>query len=189
MFILVSEPFLKSDRFTRSTPTPGEAEPQMAQEAAEVLALVNRKTGEVKELPRAPYAFDGQHINVGIRKGRELASADSGLTDREFRVAVWYWFATEEALGAIRRTQAEIAVELGMSADALGRVIKVLKSARILLEDGSVGRTKFYRCTPHLAFIGSGFEHREAVKTRNPPETNIRTPKPRTRQRRKKDES
>ncbi|MGW0033101.1 MarR family transcriptional regulator [Streptomyces sp. NPDC003314] len=148
----------------------------MAQEA-KVLALVNRETGEVEELPRAPYAFDGPHINVGILKGRELASAASGLTDREFRVAVWYWFATEEAQGAVQRTQAEIAVELGMSADALGRVVRVLKKSRILLESGGVGRTKFYRCTPYLAFIGSGFAHREAVKDWNPPETQVRKPR------------
>ncbi|MET9725485.1 MarR family transcriptional regulator [Streptomyces zaomyceticus] len=160
----------------------------MAREAAQVLALVNQETGEVKELPRAPYAFDGQHINVGIRKGRELASGASGLTDREFRVAVWYWFATEESQGAVQRTQSEIAVELGMSADALGRVIKVLNKSRILLEDGGVGRTKFYRCTPYLAFIGSGFAHREAVKDWNPPQTKVRAPRSRQRTK-KKDES
>lgn len=158
----------------------------MPEAARKVLAYVDRETGEVEELPRAAYAFDGPHVNVGIRRGRELASAESGLTDREFRVAVWYWFATEESQGAVMRTQAEIADELGMSPDTLGRVIKVLRRARLLIEDGSVGRTKFYRTSPYLAFIGTGFAHRDAVKDWNPPETQVR--EPRDRRRSKKDE-
>lgn len=153
----------------------------MPEAARKVLAYVNRDTGEVEEVPRAPYAFDGPHVNVGIPRGRELASAASGLTDREFRVTVWYWFATEESQGAVMRTQAEIAEELGMSPDTLGRVVKVLRRARILIEAGSVGRTKFYRCTPYLAFIGNGFAHRDAVRNWNPPETQVRAPRDRRR--------
>ncbi|WP_240958267.1 MULTISPECIES: MarR family transcriptional regulator [Streptomyces] len=138
---------------------------------------MDRTTGEVEELPRTPYAFDGPHVNVGITRGREMASARSGLTDREFRVAVWYWFATEESQGPVMKTQAEIAEELGMSADALGRVMKVLRKARIVVETGGVGRTKFYRCTPYLAFIGTGFAHRDAVKDWNPPNLQVRPPR------------
>ncbi|MFI8194771.1 hypothetical protein ACIF8T_39785 [Streptomyces sp. NPDC085946] len=51
-----------------------------------------------------------------------------------------------------------------MSPDTLTRTVKVLKAARLLIEAGGLGRTRFYRCTPYLAFIGSGFAHREAVK-------------------------
>lgn len=156
----------------------------MAQAARKYLAFVDRDTGEVEELPRAAYAFDGPHVNVGIRRGRELAAATSGLTDREFRVAVWYWFATEESQGAVMRTQAVIAEELGMSPDTLGRVVKVLRKARLLVEAGSVGRTKFYRCTPYLAFIGTGFSHRDAVKDWNPPATQVRVPRDRRRSKR-----
>lgn len=159
----------------------------MAQQAGRLLGHLNQETGEFEELHRSPYAFDGQHVNVGIRRGRELAAAASGLTDREFRVAVWYWFATEESQGAVMKTQTDIAEELGMSPDALGRVMKVLKKARIVVEDGSVGRTKFYRCTPYLAFIGSGFAHREAVRDWNPPEMQVR--EPRSRRRTQKGES
>jgi len=158
----------------------------MPEAARKVLAYVDRETGEVEELPRAPYAFDGPHVNVGIRRGRELASAASGLTDREFRVTVWYWLATEESQGAVMRTQADIAEELGMSPDTLGRVVKVLRKARLLLEAGSVGRTKFYRCSPYIAYIGTGFAHRDAVKDWNPPETQVRAPCDRRRS--KKDE-
>jgi DNA-binding CsgD family transcriptional regulator len=184
MFFLVSDPFPSSDRFTGSHRSEGYGMPEAARK---VLAWLDRETGEVEELPRAPYAFDGPHINVGIRSGRELASASSGLTDREYRVLTWYWFATEESQGAVMKTQAEIAEELGMSPDTLGRVIKVLRKARMLVEAGSVGRTKFYRCTPYLAFIGTGFAHREAVTNWNPPETQVRTP--RDRRRSKKDEA
>ncbi|MGY5103018.1 MarR family transcriptional regulator [Streptomyces sp. 900105245] len=159
----------------------------MAQQARRILALVDQDTGEVEEVQRANYAFDGAHINVGIRKGRELASAASGLTDREFRVLVWYWFATETSEEAIMRTGADISAELGMSPDALSRVVKVLKKARLLVEAGGLGRTTFYRCTPYLAFIGTGFAHREAVKDWNPPETRVR--EPRDRRRRKKDDA
>ncbi|MCQ4200368.1 MarR family transcriptional regulator (plasmid) [Streptomyces sp. NA03103] len=159
----------------------------MAEQARKILALVDQDTGEFEEVPRASYAFDGAHINVGIRKGRELASAASGLTDREFRVLVWYWFATETSEEAIMRTGSAIAEELGMSPDALSRAVKVLKQARLLVEAGGLGRTTFYRCTPYLAFIGTGFSHREAVKDWNPPETKVR--EPRVRRRGKKGEA
>ncbi|MEU5629176.1 MarR family transcriptional regulator [Streptomyces tendae] len=159
----------------------------MAEQARKILALVDQDTGEFEEVHRANYAFDGAHINVGIRKGRELASAASGLTDREFRVLVWYWFATETSEEAVMRTGSAIAEELGMSADALSRAVKVLKQARLLVEAGGLGRTTFYRCTPYLAFIGTGFAHREAVKDWNPPETRVR--EPRVRRRGKKGEA
>ncbi|MGZ3103516.1 MarR family transcriptional regulator [Streptomyces sp. H72] len=159
----------------------------MTEQARKILALVDQDTGEFEEVHRANYAFDGAHINVGIRKGRELASAASGLTDREFRVLVWYWFATETSEEAIMRTGSAIAAELGMSADALSRAVKVLKQARLLVEAGGLGRTTFYRCTPYLAFIGTGFAHREAVKDWNPPETRVR--EPRVRRRGKKGEA
>ncbi|MFC8869368.1 MarR family transcriptional regulator [Streptomyces sp. NPDC057148] len=148
----------------------------MAEQARRILALVDQDTGEFEEVHRANYAFDGAHINVGIRKGRELASAASGLTDREFRVLVWYWFATETSEEAVMRTGSAIAEELGMSPDALSRAVKVLKRARLLVEAGGLGRATFYRCTPYLAFIGSGFAHREAVKDWNPPATEVREP-------------
>ncbi|MFC7884780.1 MarR family transcriptional regulator [Streptomyces sp. NPDC057376] len=159
----------------------------MAEQARKILALVDQDTGEFEEVHRANYAFDGAHINVGIRKGRELASAASGLTDREFRVLVWYWFATETSEEAVMRTGSAIAEELGMSPDALSRAVKVLKRARLLVEAGGLGRTTFYRCTPYLAFIGTGFAHREAVKDWNPPETKVR--EPRVRRRGKKGEA
>ncbi|MBQ0967470.1 helix-turn-helix domain-containing protein [Streptomyces tendae] len=159
----------------------------MAEQARKILALVDQDTGEFEEVHRANYAFDGAHINVGIRKGRELASAASGLTDREFRVLVWYWFATETSEEAVMRTGSAIAEELGMSPDALSRAVKVLKQARLLVEAGGLGRTTFYRCTPYLAFIGTGFAHREAVKDWNPPETKVR--EPRVRRRGKKGEA
>ncbi|MEJ1202769.1 MarR family transcriptional regulator [Streptomyces sp. NPDC096094] len=159
----------------------------MTEQARKILALVDQDTGEFEEVHRANYAFDGAHINVGIRKGRELASAASGLTDREFRVLVWYWFATETSEEAVMRTGSAIAEELGMSADALSRAVKVLKQARLLVEAGGLGRTTFYRCTPYLAFIGTGFAHREAVKDWNPPETRVR--EPRVRRRGKKGEA
>ncbi|MGW6709029.1 MarR family transcriptional regulator [Streptomyces sp. NPDC054956] len=133
----------------------------------------------MEEVPRAPYAFGGPHINVGIRRGRRLASADSGLSDREFRVLVWYWFATEERQGPVQMTGVAVAAELGMTPGALSKTIKVLKEARLLVEAGGIGRTTFYRTTPYLAFIGTGFEHREAVSEWNPPEMSI--PKPRDR--------
>ena len=63
---------------------------------------------------------------------------------------------------------------------------KVLRKARLLLEAGSVGRTKFYRCSPYIAYIGTGFAHRDAVKDWNPPETQVRAPCDRRRS--KKDE-
>ncbi|MFH9575664.1 MarR family transcriptional regulator [Streptomyces sp. NPDC017454] len=159
----------------------------MTEQARKILALVDQDTGEFEEVHRANYAFDGAHINVGIRKGRELASAASGLTDREFRVLVWYWFATETSEEAVMRTGSAIAEELGMSPDALSRAVKVLKQARLLVEAGGLGRTTFYRCTPYLAFIGTGFAHREAVKDWNPPETKVR--EPRVRRRGKKGEA
>ncbi|WP_373298859.1 hypothetical protein [Streptomyces flaveolus] len=74
-----------------------------------------------------------------------------------------------------------------MSPDALSRVVKVLKQARLLVEAGGLGRTTVYRCTPYIAFIGTGFAHREAVKDWNPPETRVR--EPRDRRRRKKGEA
>ena len=59
---------------------------------------------------------------------------------------------------------------------ALDRAVK-------LAEAGGIGRTTFYRTTPYLAFMGTGFEHREAVSDWNPPE--MRIPKPGDRERKK----
>ncbi|MFF9901199.1 MarR family transcriptional regulator [Streptomyces longispororuber] len=146
-------------------------------------------TGEVEEVRRTSYAFDGPHINVEIRRNRALASAASGLTDREYRVLSWYRYATEEAQGPVMMTGADIAKELGMSADALGRVVRTLKKNRLLVEAGGIGRTTFYRTTPHLAFIGSGYEHREAVKDWNPPELNVREPRDKRRSKKGEDGS
>lgn len=145
----------------------------MAQAARKYLALIDEGTGEIEEVERAAYAFGGPHINVGIRRGRALASAASGLTDREYRVLTWYWFATEESQGPVMMTGADIAKEMNMSPDTLSRTVKALHKARLLLASGGIGRTTFYRCTPYLAFIGSGMEHREAVKDWNPPETQL----------------
>lgn len=140
---------------------------------SKILAVVDPDTGAVEEVPRAPYAVDGPHINVGIRRGRQLASGDSGLSDREFRVLVWYWFATEERQGPIQMTGVAVAAELNTSPDGLSKAIKVLKGARLLVAAGGIGRTTFYRTNPYLAFIGTGFEHREAVSDWNPPEMRI----------------
>jgi DNA-binding transcriptional ArsR family regulator len=127
------------------------------------------------------YAFDGPHAAIGVRQGRELASAASGLTDGEFRVLVWYWCATERSQGAVEQTQAEIAEELGMHPDAIGRATKVLLAAQLLIEAKRVGRTRFYRCTPRLAFVGSGSAHRKAVKEWGAPGTLVREPRDRRR--------
>lgn len=153
----------------------------MAKAERWIPGALNEETGQFKELERAPYAFEGPHLNVGIRNGRKLAAGKSGLTDREFRVLVWFWFATEESEGPVMMTRADIAEELHMNPDTLSRTIKVLHKARMLLESGSIGRTTFYRCTPYLVFLGSGFEHRTAVKDWNPPTTEVRDPKSKAR--------
>ncbi|MFI6055440.1 MarR family transcriptional regulator [Streptomyces violascens] len=158
----------------------------MAKAARKVLALVDEETGQYSEVQRAAYAFDGPHINVGIRKGRQLASGASGLTDRQYRVLSWYWFATEQSQGPVTMTGTDIAKELGLSPDSLSRTVKFLKKHRLLVEAGGIGRTTFYRTTPYLAFIGTGFEHREAVKEWNPPELTVA--EPRSRRRKKTDE-
>jgi hypothetical protein len=154
----------------------------MAAAKRKILGHLDERSGEFEELPRSPYAFDGPHINVGIRNGRTLASGASGLTDRQFRVLSWYFYATEEAEGPVMMTGAEVAAELHMSPDALGRTVKALVKTRMLLKAGGIGRTTFYRCHPSLAFIGTGFEHREAVSRWNPPELEV---KDKSRQRKK----
>lgn len=131
--------------------------------------------GELESSPHGPYAFEGPHVSVDLRQGKELASAASGLTDREFRVMVWYWFATEEAQGAVLRTQAEIAEELGMNPDSLGRIVKVLHGARLLVEAGKpLGRVRFYRCNPYLAFAGASFTPLDGTQNPEPPTTRVR---------------
>ncbi|MFJ2745282.1 MarR family transcriptional regulator [Streptomyces sp. NPDC087440] len=149
----------------------------------ETYGVLDEETGEFKEKPQAPYAFDGPHINVGIRSARALASGDSGLTDKQFRVLIWYFTATEESEGPVMMTGAQVAEELKMSPDSLSRIVKALLKARMLVKAGGIGRTTFYRVHPNLAFIGSGFAHREAVKAWNPPEASM--PEPKSRQRRK----
>jgi len=144
------------------------------------VALIPEAVGEWDGKSRGRpevYGFNGPHVVVGVRQGRELASAASGLTDAEFRVMTWYWFATEKSQGAVEQTSVEIAKELGLSPDALRRIIKTLCQARLLVEAGGVGAVKYYRCAPRVAFTGTRKAHHGAVGDWGPPSLQVREPR------------
>lgn len=129
--------------------------------------LVDSATGEL--IPTAPYAFLAQHAQVDKRRVEAIAESKSFTPGEKFLV-LWWIGASPAGMDPLRATGVDIAKRVGMSADAVGRISRKLAKHRILIERGRIGNYRLYRISPYIAFHGSGFEQREAVKECNPPD-------------------
>lgn len=130
---------------------------------------VNEQTGEIPEVPYAPYAFVDKHTQVD--KARVTAITESkSFTPAEKFLVLWWIGASPEGMEPLRATGADIGKKVGMTADAVGRINRKLANHRILLRRGKIGNYPLYRITPYIAYHGTGYEQRQAVKDFNPPE-------------------
>lgn len=120
-------------------------------------------------IPVAHYAYGGAYSSGSqARLGAILESPD--FTPAEVRVIMWYVFRSPGHLEPIKLTLQEIADAVGITRQALRRIINRLVDRRILLARGSMGRTTFYAISPYLGGQGSGKDQRDAIRTVNPPD-------------------
>jgi hypothetical protein len=129
--------------------------------------LLDADTGEL--VPYAPYAFSGRHVQVD--KARVAAITESrAFTPSQKFLVLWWIGVSPEGIDPLRATGADIAKQVGMSTDAVGKINRKLAKHRILIVRGRIGNYNFYRISPYIAFHGTGIEQREAIKICNPPD-------------------
>ncbi len=121
------------------------------------------------DVPTAPYAYSGWHSTVDKERVRAITRRSSGFTPAEKYMVLWWIGASPPGMDPVHMTGKDIAEEVGMTADALARIVKKLVRHRIIVKTGTLGRTNLYRISPYISFHGSGLEQREAVKDWNPP--------------------
>lgn len=129
--------------------------------------LVDADTGEA--VPYAPYAFSGDHVQVDKDRVRAITASTTFTPSQKFLV-LWWIGISPAGMEPLRWTGADIAGEVGMTRDAVGKINRALLKRRILLERGRIGRYPLYRISPYIAYHGPGIEQREAIKTCNPPD-------------------
>ncbi|MBE8478418.1 MarR family transcriptional regulator [Streptomyces sp. 3R004] len=122
------------------------------------------------DVPTAPYAYSGWHATVDKERVRAITRKSSGFTPAEKFMVLWFIGASPPGMDPVHRTGKDIAEEVGMTPDALARIMKKLARHRLIVETGKLGRIKLYRISPYIAFHGSGLEQREAVRDWNPPD-------------------
>jgi hypothetical protein len=129
--------------------------------------LVDVDTGEA--IPYAPYAFSGGHTQVDKARVKAITESREFTPSQKFLV-LWWIGVSPEGMAPLRATGADIAKRVGMTADAVGKINRMLLKQRILIERGRIGNYRLYRISPYIAFHGTGLEQREAIKTCNPPD-------------------
>jgi hypothetical protein len=165
---------------------------------------VNRGTGEIVQLellgresfqqegsqgkpllPGARYDWQphpGRHVNVAKVLMRKVWHKDSGYRQNDRDVFGFFVAHSPEGVEPLRMTFKEIAQTLGTRPDTVARSVGRLHIGGLLLEAEKVGRMKFYRINPRVAFDGPASEQMRAVQNARfpvvPPPTS--SPSPRT---------
>lgn len=121
------------------------------------------------QIPTAPYAFSGPHASTDKRRVRAIC-ASKGFTPAEKFLVLWFIGTTPEGMLPVNMTAKDIAGEVGMTPDAVSRMLRKLAKCRVLVRTGKIGHIAMYSISPYVAYHGSGLEQREAVKNWNPPE-------------------
>ncbi|MBD0688837.1 replication initiation protein, RepL1 [Streptomyces sp. CBMA123] len=138
-----------------------------------VAAAARRRRAPADEngelLPFAPFAFYSGHANVDKERVRAICRSNKFTPGEKFMV-LWWIGTSPEGMEPVVMTGADIGKEVGMTADAIGRISRKLLKHRILVAVGTFGNSKLYRITPYIAFHGPGYDQREAVKRFNPPD-------------------
>ncbi|GAB2966229.1 helix-turn-helix domain-containing protein [Streptomyces heilongjiangensis] len=121
-------------------------------------------------IPVAHYAYGGAYSSGSQSRLGAILENPGEFTAAEVRVIMWYVFRSPGHLEPIKLTLQEIAEAVGITRQALRRIINHLEDRRILLARGSMGRTTFYAISPYLGGQGSGMDQRDAIRSVNPPE-------------------
>ncbi|MEZ0095296.1 MarR family transcriptional regulator [Streptacidiphilus sp. EB129] len=120
-------------------------------------------------VPTTPYAFSGRHASVDKRRVRAICASKQFSPAEKFLV-LWFIGATPEGGLPVNKTGKDIADEVGMTADAVNRMLRKLAKHRILNKTGAIGNISMYSISPYIAYHGSGHDQSRAVKNWNPPE-------------------
>lgn len=136
-------------------------------------------TGEVREYERQEdpaarpaYALGGSFHQISDRRTLAMIRQEGGLTHTDLAVFLFYALAEREAKESPETDGAayldmsvkEVAADIGMHPDAVGRIVRKLKKVNLLLETRRVGRVIYYRASPHVIFRGSGAEQQEQAR-------------------------
>lgn len=126
------------------------------------LVALDPVTGEIRSAELTPYTF-GTFFAASSTRMRRLLSKRSGLSNIDKLVALWYATGTNEN-EPIRASIEMVAAELGLARSTASRSVNILAKHAILLAVETVGRSTFYRISPHLAYRGGGEAQREAAR-------------------------
>ncbi|GAB2717552.1 hypothetical protein [Kitasatospora kifunensis] len=139
-----------------------------------------RRKAREGSAPTARFLYGGSYATTSDRYVRAINSAASGFTDKETRVVSWYISvspgpvpptngAPADLAPGVTMTAVAMAAEMGVNANALGRILRHLHWHRILVETHRVGRIVIYRISPYISCKGTAAEQRQAITRWNPP--------------------
>jgi DNA-binding transcriptional ArsR family regulator len=136
----------------------------------------NVSTGEVNEFEREEgrpaYNLGGSFHQISDRRTLAMIRQEGGLTHTDLAVFLFFALAEREAQACTETDGAayldmsvkEVALDIGMHSDAVGRIVRKLKKVDLLLETRRVGRVIYYRASPHVIFRGTGAEQQAQAK-------------------------
>ncbi|MFB7852446.1 transcriptional regulator [Streptomyces sp. NPDC056053] len=139
---------------------------------------MNTATGEYLQLElldKDDKAFawsgGGRHVNASKKLGAALYAKDSGYTKNDKLVWGYYLFNSPPGDEPLRMSFREIGVDLELRANAVSKSVGNLHRGGYLLEAEKVGRVKFYRLNPRVAYDGSSGQQRHATQYARHPST------------------
>lgn len=134
-------------------------------------------TGEFKDYERQEdpssrpaYNLGGTFHQISDRRTLAMIRKESGLTHTDLAIFLFFALAEREAkenadgeeeVPYLEMSAREVAEDIGMNPDAVARIIRKLRQANLLLVTKRVGRSLFYRASPHVIFRGSGAQQQE----------------------------
>ncbi|MFJ4880889.1 transcriptional regulator [Streptomyces sp. NPDC088745] len=141
---------------------------------ARQVRAVNAETGEFVQLElqgEGSYAWSGggRHANVSKGVGKKVWDKSSGLNRNDRDVFGFFVFNSPRGGGPVRKTYAEIAERLDMRPVTVGRCVGRLALGGLLIEAEKVGRVKFFRVNPRVAFDGPSEQQRSHVASQKVP--------------------
>jgi DNA-binding transcriptional ArsR family regulator len=136
----------------------------------------NLTTGEVQNYEREEdpsarpaYNLGGSFHQISDRRTLAMIRQEGGLTHTDLAVFLFFALAEREARECSETDGAayldmsvkDVAADIGMHPDAMGRIVRKLRKVDLLLETRRVGRVVYYRASPHVVFRGSGAEQQQ----------------------------
>ncbi|HEY9014150.1 MAG TPA: hypothetical protein VIM84_03685 [Gemmatimonadales bacterium] len=133
-------------------------------------------TGEVRSYEREEdpasrpaYNLGGAYHQISDRRTLALIRQESGVNFTELAVFLVFGLAeshAREPTGAdepsyLDMSVREVAEYIGLTPDAVGRIVRKLKKLDLLLEVRRVGRVVYYRASPHVLFQGTAAQQQE----------------------------